>query len=179
MITDEVGLRTTVPVRVKLNPVYLSTQLAKKRPSSPTNLSCSRKVSLSHYVLPKESSITSEAKQLLTRAGHLFWNKVFSLKDRDTSSAAYTCCTISDWLQSRLIVWFWQGWIAEIISIVCITLVIAVLQLTTRGLSLCSDRWKIASTMTSSLSSLTSLDPVSHVSAFLKSNCISKYWENG
>lgn len=84
MMTGEVVLLTTVPVRVKLNPVYLSTQLAKKRPSSPTNLSCSRKVSLSHYVRPK--------------AEHLFWNKVFSLKDRDTSSAAYTCCTISDWL---------------------------------------------------------------------------------
>lgn len=82
MMTAEVVLLTTVPVRLKLNPVYLSTQLAKKRPSSPTNLSCSRKVSLSRYVQPK--------------AEHLFWNKVFSLKDRDTSSAAYTCCTIRD-----------------------------------------------------------------------------------
>ena len=39
---------STLPLRVQLYAVYLSTQLAKKRSSSPTSLSCSRKVSLQY-----------------------------------------------------------------------------------------------------------------------------------
>lgn len=140
-------------------PSCLSNQLARRRPCSPTKLSCSRKVSaqdfqfvffLSYWAYTCSVHRLSKTFQFYNLS-YVFMMKITNLAIKARIQCEAICLLFS-------CVWAYS------VSLCVYQPAYTISQLITRGQSLCSDQWKIGSTMTSSPSSLTSLAPVSHVS---------------